>query len=135
MGVSRDERNIPSRNSVARLAPGQKALLVPFGALAKRHCGAAPVCFRAESYCAAYAHTGMSADEPAPCYQDKPKPPVNWWYAQPLEGAITDLVPKRDAERFDTALLSQAAAKAAVFFRAYLFLLPVNGSIYSFRLI
>ena len=59
------------------------------------------------------------------------KPPVNWWYAQPLEGAITDLVPKRDAERFDTALLSQAAAKAAVFFRAYLFLLPVNGSIYS----
>ena len=65
VGVSRDARNIPSRNSVARLAPGQKALLVPFGALAKRHCGAAPVCYRAESYCAAYARTGMSADESA----------------------------------------------------------------------
>ena len=39
----------------------EKALLVPFGALAKRHCGAAPVCYRAESYCAAYAHTRLFA--------------------------------------------------------------------------
>ena len=83
---------------------------------------------------------GEEALPRSPCHkrcvlQPESKPPVNWWYAQPLEGAITDLVPKRDAERFDTALLSQAAAKAAVFFRAYLFLLPVNGSIYSFRLI
>ena len=37
------------------------------------------------------------------------KPPVNWWYAQALEGPNTDLVPK-GTWKFDTALQFRAAA-------------------------
>ena len=40
---------------------------------------------------------------------DKSKPPVNWWYAQGLEGPNTDLVPK-GTWKFDTALQFRAAA-------------------------
>ena len=39
----------------------------------------------------------------------KSKPPVNWWYAQGLEGPNTDLVPK-GTWKFDTALQFRAAA-------------------------
>ena len=57
---------------------------------------------------------------------------LNWWYAPALEGHITGAAPQGALKGLPTALLSQAAAKAACFY-AFVFLLPVNGSIYSLR--
>ena len=59
--------------------------------------------------------------------QTQSKPPVNWWYAQALEGPNTDLVPK-GTKKFDTALQFRAAAEAAVLF--CLFILATRKRVY-----
>ena len=59
---------------------------------------------------------------------------INAWFAQALKGHITGKRLKTHSISPPTALLLQAAAKAACFY-AFLFLLPVNGSMYSFIVI
>ena len=54
----------------------------------------------------------------------------NWWYAQALEGHNTGAAPQEVLKNLPTPLLLQAAAKG-VFSYAFLFLLPVNRSVYS----
>ena len=54
----------------------------------------------------------------------------NWWYAQALEGHNTGAAPQETLKSLPTPLLLQAADKA-VFSYTFLFLLPVNGSVYS----
>ena len=63
VGVSRDARNIPSRDSVVRLVPGNKSAFGAFWGFGQKALRRGTRVFRAEGYCAAYAHTGMSADE------------------------------------------------------------------------
>ena len=43
------------------------------------------------------------------------QPPVNWWYAQPLEGAITDLAPERGTESLTPHYHYGQPLQAAVF--------------------
>ena len=59
---------------------------------------------------------------------------LNAWYAQALKGHNTGKRLKTHRISPPTALLLQAAAKAACFY-ALEFLLPVNGSRYSLKLI
>ena len=46
---------------------------------------------------------------------NKSKPPVNWWYAQPLEGAFTDLAPERGTESLTPHYHYGQPLQAAVF--------------------
>ena len=59
---------------------------------------------------------------------------INAWYAQALKGHVTGKHLKTHRTTPPTVLLLQAAAKAACCY-ALEFLLPVNGSGYSLKLI
>ena len=59
---------------------------------------------------------------------------MNWWYAQALEGHITGLTPKGALNSLTPHYIYGQPLKRLFFF-AYLFLLPVNGSVYSFIVI
>ena len=62
------------------------------------------------------------------------KPPVNWWFAHTLKGFSCRHTRQR-VSKFGNASLSRAAAMSRLSFLPYLFLIPVNGSMYSLILI
>lgn len=64
----------------------------------------------------------------------KSKPPVNWWFAQTLKGYNTG-APVNGYRNLATHHFSPAAAMSRLSFLPYLFLIPVNGSMYSLMLI
>ena len=64
----------------------------------------------------------------------KSKPPVNWWFAQTLKGYNTG-APVNGYRNLATHHFSPAAAMSRLSFLPYLFLIPVNGSMYSLILI
>ena len=67
-----------------------------------------------------------------PC--GKSKPPVNWWFAQTLKGFNAG-APVNGYRNLATHHYSLAAAMSRLSFLPYLFLIPVNGSMYSLMLI
>ena len=64
----------------------------------------------------------------------KSKPPVNWWFTQTLKGFNAG-TPVNGYRNLATHHYSLATAMSRLSFLPYLFLIPVNGSMYSLMLI